>query len=49
MLNKKTIIIYDDENLPDLINQEYEPYKKKYLKLVFNKDNIVKKIIEILR
>ena len=49
MLNKKTIIIYDDKNLPDLINREYEPYKKKYLKLVFNKDNIVKKIIEFLR
>lgn len=49
MLNKKTIIIYDDNNFPELINQEYEPYKKEYLKLIFKKDNIVKKIMEILR
>ncbi|MDA1284248.1 MAG: hypothetical protein O3C61_04910 [Proteobacteria bacterium] len=49
MLNKKTIIIYDDNNFPELINQEYEPYKKEYLKLVFKKNNIVEKIMGILR
>jgi hypothetical protein len=49
MLRKKTIIIYDENNHPDLINKEYEPYKNHYSKLVFNKDDIVSDIMKFLR
>ena len=49
MLRKKTIIIYDENNHPDLINKEYEPYKNNYSKLVFNKDDIVYDIMRFLR
>ena len=49
MLRKKTIIIYDKNNHPDLINKEYEPYKNHYSKLVFNKDDIVSDIMKFLR
>ena len=49
MLNTKTIIIYDNNNLPGTINQEYEPYQKIYFKLVFKEDDIIQKTIEILK
>jgi ADP-heptose:LPS heptosyltransferase len=48
MLNKKTIIIYDDKNKPFEINEEYKPFKKNYVKLVFKHHDIVEEIIKIL-
>ena len=49
MLGKKTIIIYDESNHPDLINKEYEPYKNHYTKLVFKKDDVVADIMQFLK
>lgn len=49
MLGKKTIIIYDESNHPNLINKEYEPYKNHYTKLVFKKDDVVADIMQFLK
>ena len=41
-------IIYDADNLPDAIYNEYSPWKSKHKKFVFNEKDLNKKIINCL-
>ena len=45
LTNCKLCVIYDAENLPDMISEEYAPWKKNYTKLIFNDDKLEKKLI----
>ena len=46
--NCKLCVIYDADNLPEMIAQEYAPWRKNYTKLKFNDDNLEKKLISFL-
>ena len=41
-------IIYDADNLPDAIYNEYSPWKSHHKKFVFNEKDLNKKIINCL-
>jgi len=41
----KLCVIYDAENLPDMISSEYAPWKKSYTKLFSNDENLINKLI----
>jgi len=41
-------IIYDPNNLPQAINKEYEPWKSKYNKFIFNEIKLNQKLINSL-
>ena len=45
LTNCKLCVIYDPDNLPEMIAQEYAPWKKNYTKLIFNDDKLEEKII----
>ena len=44
----KLCVIYDADNLPDMIAEEYKPWKKKYTKLIFNDNNLEEKLISFI-
>ncbi len=44
----KLCVIYDSDNFPEMIAQEYKPWKKTYTKLKFNDDNLVGKLISFI-
>ena len=48
LTNCKLCVIYDADNLPELIAQEYAPWGKKYTKLKSNDDNFEEKLISFL-
>jgi len=48
LTNCKLCVIYDADNLPELIAQEYAPWGKKYTKLKFNDDNLEEKLISFI-
>lgn len=41
-------IIYDPENKPEMIHQEYHPWKSSYEKFIFNKNNLNSELIKNL-
>ncbi len=41
-------VIYDSDNVPDMIAKEYAPWKKKYTKLFSNNQNLEKKLISFI-
>ena len=41
-------VIYDADNLPEMIAQEYAPWKKDYTKFKFNDDNLEEKLISFV-
>ncbi len=41
----KLCVIYDADNLPEMIAQEYAPWKKNYTKLIFDDNNLQEKLI----
>lgn len=41
-------VIYDADNLPEMIAQEYAPWKKDYTKFKFNDDNLEEKLISFI-
>ena len=43
--NCNLCVIYDADNLPDMIVKEYNPWKKKYTKLLTNDEELEKKLI----
>ena len=45
LYDNKLCVIYDAENLPDMISSEYSPWKKSYTKLFSNDKNLVEKLI----
>ncbi|MDC3075429.1 hypothetical protein OA258_03220 [Pelagibacteraceae bacterium] len=44
----KLCVIYDSDNLPDMIAKEYSPWKKKYTKLFSNDQNLEKELISFV-
>ena len=44
----KLCVIYDSDNVPDMIANEYAPWKKKYTKLLSNNQNLVKELISFI-
>ena len=38
-------VIYDADNVPDMIAEEYAPWKKKYTKIYSNNQNLEKEIM----
>tara|TARA_Y100000766_G_C18831266_1_gene568165 strand:- start:241 stop:1248 length:1008 start_codon:yes stop_codon:yes gene_type:complete len=48
LTNCKLCVIYDADNLPDMIAQEYTPWKKNYTKLKSNDDNLEEKLISFI-
>ena len=46
--NCKLCVIYDADNLPEMIAQEYAPWKKSYTKLKTNDDNLEEKLMSFL-
>ena len=44
LTNCKLCVIYDADNLPEMISEEYAPWRKKYTKLIFNEDNFEEKL-----
>ena len=49
LTNCKLCVIYDADNLPEMIAQEYAPWKKNYLKLKFNDDDLQNKLISFIK
>ncbi len=45
LTNCKLCVIYDADNLPEMIAQEYAPWRKKYTKLISSDDNLVEKLV----
>ena len=41
-------VIYDADNLPEMIAQEYAPWKKDYTKFKFNDKNLEEKLISFI-
>ena len=41
-------VIYDSDNVPDMIAKEYAPWKKKYTKLLSNNQNLQKELISFI-
>ena len=48
LTNCRLCVIYDADNLPEMIAQEYTPWKKNYTKLKFNDDNLEEKLISFI-
>ncbi len=48
LTNCKLCVIYDADNLPEMIAEEYAPWKKNYTKLKFNDDNLQEKLISFI-
>ena len=48
LTNCKLCVIYDADNLPEMIEQEYAPWKKNYTKLKSNDDNLEEKLLSFL-
>ena len=48
LTNCKLCVIYDFDNLPEMISQEYTPWKKNYTKLNFNDDGLQDKLISFI-
>ena len=48
LTNCKLCVIYDADNLPEMIAQEYAPWGKKYMKLKFNDGNLEDKLISFI-
>tara|TARA_Y100000591_G_scaffold39632_1_gene29246 strand:- start:831 stop:1838 length:1008 start_codon:yes stop_codon:yes gene_type:complete len=46
--NCKLCVIYDADNLPEMIAQEYAPWKKSYTKIKTNDDNLEEKLMSFL-
>ena len=44
----KLCVIYDSDNLPSMIAEEYAPWKKKYTKLFSNNQNLEKELISFI-
>ena len=44
----KLCVIYDSDNIPDMIAKEYAPWKKKYTKLFSNNQNLEKELISFI-
>ena len=44
----KLCVIYDSDNVPDMIANEYAPWKKKYTKLLSNNQNLEKELISFI-
>ncbi len=44
----KLCVIYDADNVPEMIAKEYAPWKKKYKKLLFNNQNLEKELISFI-
>ncbi len=44
----KLFVIYDSDNIPDMIAKEYAPWKKKYTKLFSNNQNLEKELISFI-
>jgi len=44
----KLCIIYDSDNVPDMIAKEYAPWKKKYTRLFSNTKNLEKELISFI-
>ncbi len=44
----KLCVIYDSDNVPDMITREYSPWKKKYTKLFSNNQNLEKELISFI-
>ena len=44
----KLCVIYDSDNVPDMIAKEYAPWKKKYTKLLSNNQNLVKELTSFI-
>jgi len=44
----KLCVIYDSDNVPDMIAKEYSPWKKKYTKLFSNNQNLEKELISFI-
>jgi len=45
LTNCKLCVIYDTDNLPEMIAQEYAPWKKRYIKLKFGEVDFLGKLI----
>ena len=45
LYDNKLCVIYDAENLPDMISSEYAPWKKSYTKLFSNDKNLIEKLV----
>ncbi len=43
--DNKLCVIYDSDNLPDMISSEYAPWKKSYTKLFSNDENLIEKLV----
>ncbi len=48
LTNCKLCVIYDADNLPEMIAQEYAPWKKNYTKLKSNDDNLEEKLVSFI-
>jgi len=48
LTNCKLCVIYDADNLPEMISQEYAPWKKSYTKFRFNDYNLEEKLISFI-
>jgi len=44
----KLCVIYDSDNVPDMIAKEYAPWSKKYTKLLSNSQNLEKELISFI-
>ena len=45
LANCKLCVIYDADNLPEMISQEYAPWRKNYTKLIFNDKKLEEKLL----
>ena len=43
--DNKLCVIYDADNLPEMISREYAPWKKSYTKLFSNDINLIEKLV----
>ena len=48
LTNCKLCVIYDADNFPEMIAQEYAPWGKNYTKLKFNDDDLQEKLISFI-
>ncbi|MDC3023672.1 hypothetical protein OA170_02195 [Pelagibacteraceae bacterium] len=48
LLEAKLCVIYDSDNVPGMIAEEYAPWKKKYTKLFSNNQNLEKELISFI-
>ena len=44
----KLCVIYDADNVPNMIAKEYAPWKKKYTKIFSNNNNLEKELISFI-